>query len=275
MHFPETKTVIEPQSRFSLGLNELWQYRELFYFFTWRDIKVKYKQTYLGVLWAVIQPLALMLLFTFVFANNFKLNSGGIKYEIFVLSGLILWNFFNAAISHGAESIIQQSNIIKKIYFPRLIIPGSALLTALFDFILTFIVFIIFCLIFNQPINASAFYVFPLSILFIIFSASGLGILLSALTVKFRDFRYIIPFLLQFLFFASQVVYLLSSLKPTSLKYILALNPVNGVIELFRTPLGLVPDIYVIGISFFTAVLLFISGIYYFRKTESYFADLA
>src|SRR5215217_8080727 len=128
-----TRTVIEPQKNFSLRFSELWQYRELFYFFTWRDIKVKYKQTYLGIIWAVIQPIALMLLFTLVFSTRFS-TPGSIDYKVFVLSGLVLWTLFYSATSHAAESIVVQSNIIKKIYFPRLIIVGSAILTAFFDF---------------------------------------------------------------------------------------------------------------------------------------------
>src|SRR5829696_9152039 len=129
-----TRTVIEPPKNFTLQFSELWQYRELFYFFTWRDIKVKYKQTYLGILWAIIQPVALMLLFTLVFSKQFSPISAVINYKIFVLSGLILWTLFYNGTSHAAESIVQQSGIIKKIYFPRLIIIGSSLLTALFDF---------------------------------------------------------------------------------------------------------------------------------------------
>src|SRR5579875_2354010 len=138
------KTVIEPPSRLSFGFHELWQYRELFYFFTWRDIKVKYKQTYLGIAWALLQPLALMLLFTFVFAKNFTIDTGGVRYEAFVLAGLILWNLFHSSVSNASDSMIQQANIIKKIYFPRLIIPCTSVLAALFDFLIAFVLFLIF-----------------------------------------------------------------------------------------------------------------------------------
>jgi lipopolysaccharide transport system permease protein len=270
-----TRTVIEPQSNFSLRLHELWQYRELFYFFTWRDVKVKYKQTYLGVLWAVIQPVALMLLFTLVFSKKFSPAAGAIDYKIFVLSGLVLWTLFYNATSHSAESIIEQSNIIKKIYFPRLIIIGSALLTALFDFIIALTVFLLFCLLFQQSISWTAVVLFPAAIIFVLLGAFGVGSFMAALNVKYRDFRYALPFLLQFLFFSSQVVYSLTEMKEQWLKHLLSLNPVNGAIEIFRMALGSDYDPNVIIISFVSAVLLSISGLIYFRKTEAFFADFA
>ena len=142
-------THIQPPKGFSLGLKELWQYRELFYFFTWRDIKVKYKQTYLGILWALLQPLGMMALFTLLFSKTWKIDTGTTAYPIFVLSGLILWNLFSSSVSHAGESMIQNANIIRKIYFPRLIIPGSSVLVALFDFLMGLFVFFIFCLINN------------------------------------------------------------------------------------------------------------------------------
>ncbi|MDB5205641.1 MAG: transporter permease [Flavisolibacter sp.] len=270
-----TRTVIEPQSNFSLRLHELWQYRELFYFFTWRDIKVKYKQTYLGILWSIIQPLFLMLLFTLVFARHFSPVSNSIDYKSFVLSALILWTLFYSATSHAAESIITQVSIIKKIYFPRLIIIGSAILTALFDFFVAFIIFLLFCIFFRQHISWQAIFLFPAGILMILLSAFGIGSLLAALNVKFRDFRYALPFLLQLLFFSSQVVYPLKDIEQPWLKQALSLNPVNGAIEIFRGALTLEFDLQVIFTGLFMAIVLCISGLIYFRKTEAYFADLA
>ncbi len=160
----KTKTVIQPPSRLSFGFKELWHYRELFYFFTWRDIKVKYKQTYLGIAWALLQPLGLMLLFTFVFAKNFKIHTGHIRYELFVLSGLIVWNLFQSSVANASDSMIQQANIIKKIYFPRIIIPCSAILAALFDFSIAFIIFLFFCLILKQPISWASIILYPAAI---------------------------------------------------------------------------------------------------------------
>ncbi len=198
---------IKPPSGFSLGLKELWQYRELFYFFTWRDIKVKYKQTYLGIIWALLQPLGMMVIFTFLFSKTLKIDSGNIPYPIFVLSGLILWNLFSSSVSHAGESMIQHSNIIKKIYFPRLIIPGSSILVAFFDFLMGLLIFLVLCIYFKQPISWQAIFFFPAGILIVLFASFGVGTFLAALNVKFRDFRYTIPFLLQVLFFASQIIY--------------------------------------------------------------------
>jgi lipopolysaccharide transport system permease protein len=267
---------ILPPSGFSLGLKELWQYRELFYFFTWRDIKVKYKQTYLGILWALLQPLGLMLIFTLLFTKTWKIDTSPVAYPIFVLAGLILWNLFHSSVSHAGESMIQNAAILRKIYFPRLIVPGSAVLVALFDFVMGLIIFIVFCIIYKQGIHWQAVLFFPAAILIIVLSGFGAGTFLAALNVKYRDFRYTMPFLLQFLFFATQVIYPLQPVQQSWLKYIMALNPVNAAIELFRAPLnGNYIDTTVVWIGLASTFLLLITGIYYFRKTEAYFADLA
>lgn len=270
-----TRTVIEPHRPFSLRLKELWQYRELFYFFTWRDVKVKYKQTHLGIAWAVLQPLALMGLFTFLFASKFSFAATSIPYPVFVLSGLVLWNFFYAAVSHSAQSIIEQSGIIKKIYFPRLIVPASAILTALFDFAIAFALFLVCCLLFRQRISWAALGLFPAALLLTVLAAFGMGTLLSALTVKFRDFRYVVPFLLQFLFFGSAVFYAPNSVGTPEVQTALALNPVNGAIALFRAALGQPLDANTVWLGVGVAVLLGAAGLFYFRRTEAYFADLA
>ncbi len=269
-------THIRPPSGFSLGLRELWQYRELFYFFTWRDIKVRYKQTYLGILWALLQPLGMMLIFTFLFSKTWKIDTTPVPYPIFVLAGLMLWNLFNASVSGAGESMIRNAQIINKIYFPRLVIPCSSMLVALFDCIICLVIFFVFCIVYKQPVLLSALAYMPAAILIVLLSAFGAGTLLAALNVKYRDFRYAIPFLLQFLFFASQVIYPLGMVQQTSLKYILAINPVNAAIELFRHPLQGTPvDLNIVGIGVGVALLLAITGLFYFRKTEAFFADLA
>lgn len=269
-------TNIQPPSGFSLGLKELWQYRELFYFFTWRDIKVKYKQTHLGIFWALLQPLGMMLIFTFLFSKTWKIDTTPVQYPIFVLAGLILWNLFNSSVSHAGESMIQNAHIINKIYFPRLIIPGSSLLVAFFDFMMGLVIFILLCLYYKQSVQLSAILYFPAGILIIIIAAFGTGTFLAALNVKYRDFRYTIPFMLQVLFFASQIIYPLQSIQQSWLKYVLAFNPVNTAIELFRAPLsGSVIDFTVISIGLTSTFFILLTGIYYFRKTEAYFADLA
>ena len=268
------QTIIKPPSGISLGLRELWQHRELFYFFTWRDVKVKYKQTYLGILWAILQPLGLMVILTFVFSKTLKITSGSTPYPIFALSGLIIWNLFYSSVSHAAESMLHNANIIRKIYFPRLIIPGSAILAALFDFIMALIVFFALVLIYKQPIALSMLLYFPAGILMILIAAFGTGSLLAALNVKFRDFRYALPFLLQIIFFSSQVIYPLQSIQQPWLKYLLSLNPVNGAIELFRSPIsGTNPESNTVLLSVFSSILISIIGLLYFKKTEAYFAD--
>ena len=270
-----TLTVIEPQKRFSLQLAEIWQYRELFYFFTWRDIKVKYKQTYLGILWAVIQPLSLMLLFSVVFARHFAPANSSLNYQAFVLSGLVLWNLFYNATSHAAESIVLQSNIIKKIYFPRLIIIGSSMLTALVDFVIAFTIFLIVCVIIGQPFQWQAFLFFPAAVLLVLLTSFGLGALLASLNVKFRDFRYALPFLLQFMFFGSQIVYASNDIKSEWALFLLSLNPINAAIELFRMGMSGVGNTDVIFTGTCLGIFFAFAGIVYFRKTEAFFADLA
>lgn len=268
-------THIQPPGRFSTGFRELWQYRELFYFFTWRDIKVKYKQTSLGILWALLQPLGMMLLFTLIFSRTLKLETGTIPYPVFVLSGLILWNLFQSSVSHAGESMIQHASIIKKIYFPRLIIPGSSILVAFFDFLMGLAVFLLFCFAYKQPLHWYSIPYFVSGILLLMLAAFGAGTFLAALNVKYRDFRYTIPFLLQLLFFSAQVIYPSQMVTQPVLRQFLAFNPVNGSIELFRCGLtGQSPDSLLLLMGGATTLVLLAAGLYFFRKTEAYFADI-
>ncbi len=267
------QTIITPPSAFFLGWRELWQYRELFYFFTWRDIKVKYKQTYLGIAWVLIQPLALMLLFTFIF-RNLGVHTLQMQYETFALSGLILWNLFQGSVSNASDSVVQHANVIKKIYFPRLIIPCSAILVALFDFIIAFFIFLVICLVLQQPFEWNAVLFFPAAICLTLMAAFGLSTLLAALNAKFRDFRYLLPFLLQFLFFASQIVYALSNIKQAWMSHLLALNPLNGAIEMLRFPFTGQINTSVVLIGLASTMFFTFTGLYSFRKTEAYFADI-
>jgi lipopolysaccharide transport system permease protein len=268
---------IKPQSKFSLGLKELWEYRELFYFFTLRDIKVKYKQTILGFLWAVLQPLIMALLFSFflgkAIANYTDLP---LPYQIFAFSGLIVWGIFSSGLNNAGNSMITHSNIIKKIYFPRLIIPISSVLVGLFDFFMAFIVFIIYCLFHNVTFNFTCILYFPLAILLTCISTFGAGTLLASLNVKYRDFRYIIPFLIQFLLFVTPVIYPASITKNPYLHNILNLNPMSAPLEIFRAGLnsGQV-NWQSAAISISSSLIIFAIGLVYFRKTEAYFADLA
>lgn len=269
---------IKPKNKLTLGLAELWQYRELFYFFTWRDIKVKYKQTLLGFLWAILQPLAMTLLFTFSLGRIISENASlDLPYPLFALSGLLVWNIFSSGITNAGNSMVSNANIIKKIYFPRLIIPVSSVLVSLFDFFTSFIIFFALLFYYKTSISIAGLILFiPLSLLITCISTFGLGALLAALNIKYRDFRYVIPFFVQGLLFLTPVIYPISVVNSITMKYILALNPMYSAIELFRHSISSQPlqsDLILISVS--SAVIMFVVGVYYFRKTEAYFADLA
>lgn len=268
---------IKPQNKLGLGLGELWEYRELFYFFTVRDIKVKYKQTVLGFLWAVIQPLVMALLFSFFLGKAITSYTAlPLPYEVFALSGLVLWGIFSSGLNNAGNSMVNNSNIIKKIYFPRLIIPISAVLVGLFDFFMAFIVFVVYCLVKDIYFNWSAIYFFPLAVVLTCIATFGAGCLLAALNVKYRDFRYIIPFLIQFLLFLTPVIYPVTISRNNYLELLLSLNPMTAPMDLFRAGLGhselnLQADL----ISVASSLFFLVTGLIYFRKTEAYFADLS
>lgn len=269
------KYEIRAKSNFSLGLSELWEYKELFYFFTWRDIKVKYKQTVLGFAWAIFQPLIMMLIMTFFFGKALNVPSQGVPYPLFVFSGLLVWNIFSTGLSSSANSMISNGNMIKKIYFPRLIIPLSSVLVSVFDFIMGFIIFLGLCWYYEYSFTASISF-FPVAILLAVTSTVGPGCLLASLNIKYRDFRYIIPFLIQALFFIAPVMYPVTMFTSIWLKLIFCINPVVSAIELFRFSVTGIPvnmDVFIP--SIISNILFLVIGVTFFRKTETYFADLA
>ena len=268
---------IKPQNRFSLGLRELWEYRELFYFFSLRDIKVKYKQTLLGFLWAVLQPLFMALLFTFFLGKAItSYTTLPMPYELFALSGLVIWGIFSSGVSNAGNSMVSNANIIRKIYFPRLIIPLSSVLVGLFDFLMALVVLIVYALARQAPVSATAFIYIPLAGVLACIAAFGAGTLLAALNVKYRDFRYLIPFLMQFLLFVSPVIYPINISSSPLIKNILQFNPMSAPLELFRASFnnGIV-DWNNVWPSCLCSLVIFASGLVYFRKTEAYFADIA
>jgi lipopolysaccharide transport system permease protein len=255
---------------------ELWHYRELFYFFTWRDIKIKYKQTVLGFLWAVLQPLLMMVIFTFFFGQALNIPSQDLPYPVFVFSGLLLWNLFSTGLTSSANSMVNNSAIIKKIYFPRLIIPVSAVLVALFDFVMAFVLFIPLLIFYKQPLSWDVWWCWPASLLLSVVATLGPGCLLAALNVKYRDFRYVIPFLIQILFFLTPVIYPVSMLKYPLLQYLLVLSPMYAAVELFRLPLtGAEINQTFLFISLGASFFFLMAGVIYFKKTEDFFADFA
>ncbi len=269
--------IIEAPSKFSLNIKELWDYRELFYFFTWRDIKVRYKQTLLGFLWAVLQPFMMMVLMTIIFGNALQVESDGIPYPIFVFSGLLLWDIFASGLTGAANSMVSNAQIIKKIYFPRLIIPLSAVLVALFDFLMAFLIYIALLLYFQFEVNLVKLVLFfPLSLLLTVITTFGLGAMLAAFNVKYRDFRYIVPYMIRFLLFVNPIMYSSSIFKSDLAQWLMALNPLAGAINMSRYAFIDKPvDWSLVGVSTISALLLFVLGIYTFRKTEAYFADIA
>jgi len=275
---PKTATpieVIEPKKGWvPLDLREIWNYRELLYFLTKRDIKVRYKQTILGGLWAIIQPFFMMVVFTLFFGRLAKVPSDGIPYPIFVYAGLLPWTYFANAVSASGNSLAGSANLITKIYFPRLIIPASASLAGLLDFFIAMIV-LGAIMIYYQVAPNIGIVLFPFLVSLTFLCAVGVGLWLSALNVEYRDIRYVIPFLIQLWMFVSPVIYPVSMLKE-EYRWLLALNPMGGVIEAYRASLlGHMPvNWFLLFVSSIIILMLFTSGLYYFRRMERSFADV-
>ena len=267
---------IESTQRKLFDLKELWRYRELFYFFTWRDIKIKYKQTVLGFLWAILQPLLMMIIFTLFFGRVLNLTNAAMPYPVFVFSGLLIWNIFASGLTNASNSMVNNAAIIKKIYFPRLIVPVSSVLGALVDFLMAFILFAGLLLYYRQPISWMALWLWPSALVICVAATLGLGSWLAALNVKYRDFRYVIPFLVQVLFFVTPVIYPISLVQYPFLRFALAASPMYAPVELFRAPFsGQMPDTMLVMISLGSCVILLLAGVVYFKKTEDFFADFA
>lgn len=272
-----TEYEIGPQHSLSPGAREIWRYRELFYFFAWRDIKVKYKQAALGILWAVLQPLIMMLMFTLIFSKALNVDTGGIPYPVFAISGLLIWNIFSNGLLNSSNSMITNANIIKKVYFPRLIIPMSAILTSLVDFMFAFFIYIAILVYYHQGVSIIKLMLYlPLSILLTIVTTLGMGTFLSAMNVKYRDFQYILPFMIQFLLFANPVLYSSRAFTNPVVNAFMRANPIASAIQLCRSVFtGMAVDWQGVLFGSVVALLLLFTGIYRFRKTEAYFADLA
>ncbi len=271
---PPAAIVVEPSGRLSLRLGDLWRYRELVYFLFWRDVKVRYKQTVLGAAWAVLQPAATMIVFTVFFGRLAKISSDGIPYSLFAFSGLLPWQLFAFSLGESSNSLVSSKQLITKVYFPRLIIPISAVLVGLVDFGIASL-FLGGLMIYNHVIPGAGIVVLPLLVLFAVFSALAVGLFLSALNVQYRDVRYTIPFLIQIWMFATPIVYP-SSLIPAKWRLLYGLNPMAGVVEGFRWALfgTSTASGALILVSVATVALLFIAGLAYFNRMERYFADL-
>lgn len=268
---------LKPKNTFSLNLKELIEYRELFYFFTWRDIKVKYRQTLLGFLWAILQPLLLMVIFSYFVGKTLKAPSDGMGYPVFVFTGLMLWLIFSSGITGAGNSMVSHAQIIRKIYFPRLIVPISSVLVSLFDFLVAAVVFVPVIGFFGPTIDYwQAAICWPGGILLTLLATAGPGTLLAALNVKYRDFRYVIPFLVQLLLFVSPVIYPVSMIGSRWIQEIMSINPMYAAIVVFRMPFTSQPaDLTLLTISLVSSLAFVLLGLGYFRRTEAYFADLA
>jgi lipopolysaccharide transport system permease protein len=262
-----------PKKWVPINFSELWQYRELLYSFVARDVKIRYKQTALGFLWAIIQPLFLMVVFTLFFGNLAKVPSEGIPYPLFSFAALIPWTLFAEGITRSTTSMVSNANIMTKVYFPRLIMPLSGILSPLVDFAIAFVI-LIFMMAYYGFLPTIAIVLLPAFILLALLTSLAVGLWLSALNVKYRDFQYTIPFLIQLWLFASPVVYP-ASMLPQSWQVIYALNPMVGVIEGFRWALlGTNPPEAMILVSVGVVVLLLVGGLFYFKRMEQYFADV-
>lgn len=270
-----SRTRIEPSKGWiSLKFDELWEYRELLYFFVWRDIKVRYKQTVMGVLWAIIQPLFTMIIFSLFFGRLAKVPSDGIPYPIFSYAALVPWTFFANALNLASNSLVNNANMITKIYFPRLMVPFASVLAGVPDFILAFIVLLIMMFVYGIVPTINIIWL-PFFLLLALITSLGVSLWLSAMNVQFRDVRYIIPFLTQAWLFATPIAYP-SSLLSEPWRTLYGINPMVGVVEGFRWALlgtDTAPGPIII-ISSLAAVGVLVSGAYYFRRMEKTFADV-
>lgn len=268
--------IIKPRNNpLAIDFAEIWRYRELFYIFAWRDIKVRYKKTFLGAAWAVFQPLLSTFIFTLFFGRLANIPSGNMPYALFVLCGLVFWNFFSGALSHASNSLIENENIIKKVYFPRLILPLSSVVTSFIDFLISLIMLLIATLIFGKIPSLMFIPILMIGVITAGIGAGGAGLFLSSVNVKYRDVRYILPFFIQTMLFLTPVIYPTAIVSNTN-KYIMALNPMTGVIEAIRVTIagtGTI-DWLLLGLSSLSAIIFFIIGLIYFRQTEAFFADI-
>ena len=269
------KIIIQPTKGWRhVDLSEIWLYRELLYFFTWRDIKVRYKQTLIGVLWAVLQPFLTMVVFSVFFGKFAKIPSDGIAYPVFVYAGLLPWTLFSQAVTRSSESVVTNANLVKKIYFPRLLTPISACFSALVDFIIAFGILILM-MVYYKMSPSPEILLLPVLVILTFLCSVGLGLWLSAMNVMYRDVRYCVPFLVQLGMFVTPVIYPVSIVSEPY-AWIFYLNPMAGLIESFRAVLLGQTAIPVFGLWLsvgITTAMLF-SGIYFFKRMERQFADV-
>ncbi len=266
--------ICPPKGWMPVNLRELWEYRELLYFLTWREIKVRYKQTVIGLAWAVVQPLFMMLIFTLFFGKLAGIPSGGIPYALFTYAALLPWTLFANGVTRASNSLVQDSNLIQKVYFPRLVLPLSSILSPLVDFGIAFVVLIGLMFYYGYIPGLNMLWLIPFLLLELML-ATGLGLWLAAINVEYRDVGYVVPFLIQLGLFASPVIYS-STFVPARFQAAYGLlNPMSGIIEGFRWAiLGTQPPSYLVLASAAIILVMLISGLFYFRRREKAFADV-
>ena len=275
---PVPHLVIEPtRSWVALNLRDTWSYRELLYFLTWRDVRVRYKQTAFGAAWAIAQPLATMLLFTLVFGRLAKMPSDGLPYALFAYVGLMPWTFFSNALTTSSNSLVVSSGLITKVYFPRLVLPASSVMAGLVDFFCAFMLFLGLMAWYRVPLTMKML-MFPVMVLLLWAAALGVGTYLAALNVRFRDVRFVVPFLIQFWFFATPIIYP-ANMVPEQYRAFYFLNPLAGIIEGFRVSLlsglnGASFNWFGIGLSAIVTMSILFVAAYEFRRMERGFADV-
>jgi lipopolysaccharide transport system permease protein len=254
---------------------DLWRYRELFYFLAWRDILVRYKQTVVGIAWSIIRPFLTMLVLTVAFGKFAKMPSGGVPYPLLVFCGMLPWQFFSTALSESGNSLVTNSNLISKVYFPRLVVPASSVITSFVDFLISAAFLVVLMIWYGFAPSANIVFL-PLFVILAFAASFGAGLWVAALTVEYRDFRFIVPFMVQFGIYISPVG-VMSTVVPDKWRLLYSLNPMVGVIDGFRwCVLGGQHDIYWpgLGLSVVGVIFLVVTGICYFRKTERTFADV-
>lgn len=268
--------IIRPKNKWwKLDLKEIIFFRDLFYFLTWRDIKVKYKQTVIGALWAIFQPFITMIVFTIFFGKFAKMPSDGIPYPIFVYTGLVFWTLFSNSLSHVSNTFLENERIVTKIYFPRIILPIASIFVNIVDFLIACSILVVLMVYYQFVPSLLTLVMFPLLILMTVLSTLGIGLLFSSLNVKYRDVRFILPFFIQLLIFITPVIYPVSIVSE-HYRWVLGLNPMSGVIETARTViLGTgVLNWSLLATSFLAMSFYAGLGYIYFRKVERYFADV-
>jgi len=270
------ETIIRPKNKWwQFDWKEIWLFRDLFYFLTWRDVKVKYKQTAIGIAWAVFQPFTTMVVFSIFFGKFAKMPSDGVPYPIFVYSGLVFWTLFSSSLSHASGTFLENERIVTKVYFPRIILPVSSIITNIVDFFIASVILFGMLVYYSYLPSFWFLLAFPLLILMTVFSTLGIGLLFASLNVKYRDVRFILPFFIQLLIFITPVIYPISIVSER-FRWILGLNPMAGVIDTARVLIlgtGTV-DWMLLGISVLSMMVYCFLGYFYFRNVERYFADV-